>query len=75
MKDRFVPSTTKTLIGRKIVGVELNPFSDGRTPRSIAHSPVLVLDDGRRLYFITTETEIGEYGINMFATKKPRKSK
>lgn len=70
----------KRLIGRKIVGFEANAFRDGRSPKTThsvmgagednivggdwTYDPVLILDDGSRVRFITHETETGDYGID-----------
>jgi hypothetical protein len=66
-------ATKKALIGRTIVAVEFNPFSDGRG--GTAHDPRLTLDNGRCIYFSTEETDIGEYGICMMISERPRKSR
>ena len=52
---------TTDLKGRKIVGVKLRPFSDGRGGK--ATSPLLVLDNGKTVWFTVDETEVGEYGV------------
>jgi hypothetical protein len=54
-------ATPKHLIGRKIVAVDLQPFDDrcGGT----AHDPILTLDNGRKVWFVTEETDTGDYGV------------
>lgn len=54
-------ATSRLLEGRRIVGFEANRFPDGRG--GTAHRPVIVLDNGARLTFVTEETEIGDYGV------------
>ena len=51
------------LVGRTIVRVELNPFSDERAGGAgVAYDPSLILDDGTLVRFVVQETEVGEYG-------------
>lgn len=61
------------LIGRTIVDVELNPFSDGRG--SIAHDPVITLDNGAKLAFQTEETDDLDYGVNIIYIPPTKKRK
>lgn len=49
------------IIGKKIVGFEPGSFKDGMG--GTAHDPLILLEDGRSLYFVTEETETGEYGV------------
>lgn len=65
------PKRARELIGRTIVGVELREFDNGR--RGKACNPMLRLDDGRVLFFIVQETEVGEYGIALELIGKRRK--
>jgi hypothetical protein len=60
------------LIGRKIVDVDWRPFDDGMGGK--ATNPILILDNGRHIYFLTQETEIGEYGVELCITAKENKS-
>lgn len=62
-------ATRRALIGRKIVGVDFRPFDDGKG--GTAHNPTLMLDNGRRVYFTTEETDMGEYGTLIGITPKP----
>lgn len=52
---------SRDVIGRTIVGVELNRFSDGKG--GWAFDPFFLLDNGGRLAFYVQETDTGEYGI------------
>lgn len=63
----------KSLIGRTIVDVQFHPFVDGRG--GTAHEPVLLLDNGRSVYFETEETEFSRYGtaIHILDKKKVKK--
>jgi hypothetical protein len=51
------------LVGRKIKAIEWNKFDDGRGKQ--VTDPVLILDNGVRVAFVTIETEVGEYGIQI----------
>lgn len=64
----------KWLIGRTIVAVEMNAYRARESPvdRTLAHQPVITLDNGARLLFITDETDFGEYGTTIVYAK-PRK--
>ncbi len=64
-------ATKRDLIGRRIIGVEWRPFPDGKG--RTATNPALILDNGRRVYFTTQETEIGEYGTEIGITPKEAK--
>jgi len=64
MPKRMV--SKRELIGRKIVDFDPRPFdADPRIKRNkrTAHDPIITLDDGSRLYFVTEETEVGDYGV------------
>ena len=50
----------KALVGRKIIDVKLNRFSNGQG--GFANDPQLFLDDGTVIAFSTQETESGDYG-------------
>lgn len=54
---------TRDLVGRTIVAVDLQRFSDGKG--GWAFDPVLTLDNGRRLGFSVQETDTGEYGVEL----------
>ena len=67
---------TKDLIGRTIVAVSWQPTR--RDPRlgkrsSMVTNPVLTLDDGRSIWFVTEETETGEYGHSISVSRPVRK--
>jgi hypothetical protein len=59
-------TNVKHLVGRKIVSVDMRPFDDGKG--GVAHNPLLILDNGRRLFFVAEETEVGEYGVQICIT-------
>lgn len=68
--------SAREIVGKKIVRFEPRTFSDQRG--GTAHDPVIVLDDGSFLTFITEETETGDYGVFILRHKpavKPRKPK
>lgn len=54
-------ASARLLVGRMIVTYDARPFPDrqGRT----AHRPVITLDNGARLIFVTEETDTGDYGV------------
>ena len=62
-------ATKRDLVGRTIVDVEFHRWHTGRAgkPDSLTWttSPVLILDNGHRVYFSTDETESGEYGTRI----------
>lgn len=62
----------QALLGRRIVRVGLRSFSDGRG--SLAHNPVLYLDNGSCVTFSVEETEHGYYGVQIDVSP-PRKRK
>jgi hypothetical protein len=71
----------RDLIGRKIVAVEWNRHRADDDPKSSRYrdwvtDPVLVLDNGARIYFTTQETELGFYGvrINLHAPRRPTRA-
>ena len=66
-------ANTKHLIGRTITAVDFRPFPNGAGVT--AHDPILTLDNGRKLYFITEETETGDYGVKICITDPPKRSK
>ena len=59
-----VKVTKRDLIGRRIVAVAMRRQWDG-VRREWYYDPVLTLDNGKRIWFITQETEIGEYGTKI----------
>jgi len=60
------------LIGRKITGVDLRPFDDGRGGET--YRPRLTLDDGSVVAFVVEETDApgNEYGIRPMIFNRPR---
>src|SRR5215469_11890550 len=66
-----------SLIGRRIVAVQLNRFDRNVEGQPIryegkerwATSPEIVLDNGQRLRFLIQETEVGEYGVELILSK------
>lgn len=69
-------ATKRDLIGRTIVDVEWRAFRarpQDKSDRKMAHDPVLILDNGARVHFMTEETDVGEYGTCILVTKKEGK--
>jgi hypothetical protein len=64
----------RDLIGRTIVAVDFNVFQTG-VGQEKSTKPVITLDNGRKLLFVVSETESGEYGVEMHVTKKPEGTK
>lgn len=73
-------ATKRDLIGRRIVAVDFRRFhceaksctcASGPGRSSWHSDPVLTLDNGRRLFFVTDETEVGEYGTNICISERP----
>lgn len=67
-------ATRQALIGRTITDVDFRPFAagdGGENSRNMgkAHNPRITLDNGRAMYFVTEETEVGEYGTQVCITK------
>ncbi len=63
------------LIGRTIVAIETNHFLRGMHSESrmgFAHQYTLILDNGARVSFEAEETEVGEYGVEIFVHKKAK---
>jgi hypothetical protein len=63
------------LVGRTITRVIWYVFDTktagvSRTDR-MSQQPILVLDDGTRVAFMTDETEVGEYGTTIIVSRKP----
>lgn len=61
------------LIGRKIVDVDFRPFPHWDYPDKLCHNPVLILDNGRRVWFITQETGGSEYGTSICINGRDRR--
>jgi hypothetical protein len=64
-------ATKKHLVGRTIVDVDPGPFSNGKG--GTAHDPTLTLDDGRKVFFVVEETEVGKYGISLCISTRPNR--
>ena len=60
----------KWVVGRRITQVDMNAFDDGRG--GTAHAPVVYLDNGARMTFVTEETETGEYGTDILYYPPPK---
>jgi hypothetical protein len=61
------------LIGRTIVDVDWRRFATRKKDAPFTTNPILILDNGRKLYFNVQETEIGEYGVEINITKRVSK--
>lgn len=61
----------RDLIGRTITAVDFQPFATGRG-RERTTKPIITLDNGRKLYFVASETEVGDYGVELCLTKRPK---
>jgi len=59
----------RDLIGRTIVAVDFRVFSTGRG-REKSTNPVITLDNGRKLWFVVAETEVGIYGVEIADKRK-----
>lgn len=53
-------ASARLLVGRTIVGFELNPWTDEDGRRH--HNPILRLDNGATVQFSVTEAS-GDYGV------------
>lgn len=60
------------IIGRRIVGVEMNPFPARDLNNTMAHDPVITLDNGAKLRFMTEETQTDDYGVRILYVKPRR---
>ena len=68
-------ATKRDLTGRKIVAVDFRHFRGEDTTHEEmgpirCTNPVLTLDNGRRVWFLVQETEIGEYGVAIHISDK-----
>lgn len=65
----------RRLIGRTISRVEWRVFDTENAGAArdscTSQQPILVLDDGTHVSFMTDETEVGEYGTSILVTRKP----
>jgi hypothetical protein len=70
-------ATARLLVGRTIVAVDLRPFSAeiAGEPGVMAHDPILTLDNGARITFLTEETECGSYGVKPLYHPKPKRTR
>lgn len=59
-------ATRKHLVGRTITDVSFRPFdAHPGVDRRQAHDPILTLDNGASVRFVTEETDGGEYGTEI----------
>jgi hypothetical protein len=73
-KGSVMSARARDLIGRKIVAVDLGRQWD-KERKVWFHQPRLTLDNGRRVWFMTEETETGDYGTKIcISDAKARKS-
>jgi hypothetical protein len=63
----------RDLIGRTIVDVDWRRFATGKKDAPFACRPLLILDNGRILYFTVQETETGDYGVDIDITRRQGK--
>ena len=56
--------TLKSIIGHKIKAIDLRPFDNGEG--KLAYDPIITLDNGLTLHFVTQETQVGEYGVSIY---------
>jgi hypothetical protein len=66
------------LVGLTIVAVDLRPFDanmNSSTNRPRAFNPILTLSDGSRVTFLVQETEVGDYGVEIWRHVASRKTK
>jgi len=70
---KAVEAACTRLVGRTIVRVEPNAFLTDNAGSNARNGwtcdPVLVLDDGSRVFFVVDETETGEYGLTVARSK------
>ena len=68
-RERVKPEMVRChqLMGRRIVGLRLNKFSDGKG--GWATNPMLTLDNGLEMWFVVQKTEAGDYGIEICTGK------
>lgn len=64
---RFNP---KWIVGKKVSGIVLNKFSNGRGGHTT--HPRFYFEDGSSIGFTVEETESSEYGIRVLYCKAPR---
>lgn len=66
----------RQLVGRTIVAVDFRLFrADDHSPPTWAADPVLTLDNGARVQFVTQETEQGRYGTQICISPAQRRAK
>jgi hypothetical protein len=69
-------ATKRDLVGRRIIDVDFRPFNRNMPGRKNylgkTYDPVLTLDNGRSLFFVVDETDVGEYGITICITRPSR---
>jgi hypothetical protein len=70
---RGMARTAKTLVGKTIASVEINPFDpndDRQYIDTMSCNPVIYFTDGSSLAFVVEETEISEYGVRFSFMRK-----
>lgn len=61
------------IIGKTVARVEMRPFDAGNQGRGeTAHDPHIYFTDGSQIWFLTEETETGEYGTEIIYRKAER---
>jgi hypothetical protein len=65
-------ATKRDLLGRTIVGVDFGRFHD--SAHGWRTDPVLILDNGRRIYCVVQETNGCGYGVALCITDKMKKT-
>ena len=75
-------ATKRDLIGRKIVAVDFRRF--GRNIEGhqcyvgkdrLTTDPLITLDNGRTLWLVVDETDIGDYGVSICISERPSKKR
>lgn len=54
------------IVGKTVAKVEMNSFEAAPdVNRRLAHDPRVTFTDGSSIRFVTQETEVGEYGVEI----------
>lgn len=59
--------------GKTVESVDMRVFDDGRG--CVAHNPMIRFTDGSFIFFVTEETESGEYGTDVVYVKATKATK
>jgi hypothetical protein len=61
----------RRLRGRRIVKVRVRRFNANINKKGVvwATDPIIELDDGTLISFLTQETEVGEYGVELILSE------